>query len=43
MDTHIQEVIENIYSKHKDLNEGEIATYIPELGKAMGSTSASAW
>ena len=37
MITHIQQIIEDVYSNHKDLNEGEVATYIPELGKANGS------
>ena len=36
MIAHVQEVIESVYAKHKDLNEGEVATYIPELGKANG-------
>ena len=34
MMTHVQELIGNIYAKYKDLDEGEVATYIPELGKA---------
>lgn len=30
----IQEIIDNIYRKYKDVDEGTVATYIPELGKA---------
>ena len=31
---HIQEIIQDVYEKYKDINEGEVATYIPELAKA---------
>jgi glutaminase len=34
MMSHVQEVVEEIYKKYKDLHDGEVATYIPELGKA---------
>ena len=34
MSTQLQGIIEDIYLKYKDLNEGAVATYIPELGKA---------
>ena len=37
MDSLVQEVIEDIYAKCKDLDDGEVATYIPELGKANAS------
>jgi glutaminase len=30
----IQKVIDDIYNKYKDVDDGTIATYIPELGKA---------
>jgi glutaminase len=30
----LQSAIEGLYDKHKTLTEGELATYIPELGKA---------
>jgi len=30
----IQSVIDHVYEKYKDVDEGEVATYIPELGKA---------
>jgi glutaminase len=32
--THVQSVIQEVYEKYKDVNDGEVATYIPELGKA---------
>ena len=32
--SHIQEIIQDVYEKYKDINEGEVATYIPELAKA---------
>jgi len=32
--THIQETLQTVYEKYKDVNEGEVATYIPELAKA---------
>src|SRR4029077_12599471 len=31
---HVQEVIEDVYEKYKDIEEGEVASYIPELAKA---------
>ena len=35
MDKHeLQETIEELYEKYQGLNAGEVATYIPELGKA---------
>ena len=30
----IGEIVQHIYEKYKNENEGEVATYIPELGKA---------
>jgi glutaminase len=30
----IQDIIDGIYEKYKNVDEGEVATYIPELGKA---------
>ena len=30
----IQEIIDGVYEKFKNVDEGEVATYIPELGKA---------
>jgi glutaminase len=30
----IQEIIDGIYEKYKSVEDGEVATYIPELGKA---------
>jgi glutaminase len=30
----IQEIVEDAYLKYRDLDEGEVATYIPELGNA---------
>ena len=32
--TQIQEIVDNIYAKYKDVDDGAVATYIPELGKA---------
>jgi glutaminase len=32
--SHIQDIIDSIYEKYKNVDEGEVATYIPELGKA---------
>src|SRR5258708_40181623 len=32
--TQIQEIINGIYEKYKGVDEGAVATYIPELGKA---------
>ena len=32
--SHVQEVIEDVYEKYKDIEEGEVANYIPELAKA---------
>lgn len=32
--SHIQEIIQHVYEKYKDINEGAVATYIPELAKA---------
>lgn len=30
----IQEIIDSVYEKYKNIDDGEVATYIPELGKA---------
>src|SRR5689334_11638357 len=30
----IQEIVDAIYKKYKEVNHGEVATYIPELSKA---------
>ena len=30
----IQEIVDSIYEKYKNVDDGEVATYIPELGKA---------
>jgi glutaminase len=32
--SHVQEVIQEVYEKYKDIQEGEVATYIPELANA---------
>ena len=32
--TQVEEIIQEVYQKYKDVDEGEVATYIPELGKA---------
>jgi glutaminase len=32
--TQIQRVIDDLYEKYKDVDDGTVATYIPELGKA---------
>ncbi|MDP9112932.1 MAG: glutaminase, partial [Acidobacteriota bacterium] len=32
--SHVQDVIEDVYNKYKDIDEGEVASYIPELAKA---------
>lgn len=32
--SHVQEVIEDVYEKYKDIEEGEVASYIPELARA---------
>ena len=32
--THIQETLQNVYEKYKDVRDGEVASYIPELAKA---------
>src|SRR5450631_3768500 len=34
MGSHIQGIIDLIYEKYKDVDDGAVATYIPELGKA---------
>src|ERR1017187_2064910 len=31
---HIQDVIDSVYEKYRHVEEGTVATYIPELGKA---------
>jgi glutaminase len=30
----LQKVLDDLYEKYKDIDDGEVATYIPELGKA---------
>ena len=30
----IQETLQSVYEKYKDLRDGEVATYIPELARA---------
>jgi glutaminase len=30
----IQEIVDEVYEKYKNVDDGEVATYIPELGKA---------
>ena len=30
----VQEIVDGIYEKYKNVDDGEVATYIPELGKA---------
>jgi glutaminase len=37
--THIQETLRNVYEKYKDVRDGEVAGYIPELAKAKPETS----
>ncbi len=32
--SHIQHILEHIYQKYKNFDDGEVATYIPELAKA---------
>ena len=34
LETQIQKVIDEIYHKYKGVDDGTVATYIPELGKA---------
>jgi glutaminase len=34
LESQIQKIIDNIHSKYKDVDDGAVATYIPELGKA---------
>ena len=31
---HVQEIVDSIHEKYKNVDDGEVATYIPELGKA---------
>lgn len=33
-ETRIQEVLDDVYEKYRNVDDGEVATYIPELGKA---------
>ena len=33
-DSHIQDALQSVYEKYKDVRDGEVATYIPELAKA---------
>src|SRR5262245_52168391 len=30
----IQEIVDSVYEKYRNVDDGEVATYIPELGKA---------
>jgi glutaminase len=32
--SHIQDAVQSVYEKYKDVRDGEVATYIPELAKA---------
>ena len=32
--THVQETLQSVYEKYKDVRDGEVASYIPELAKA---------
>lgn len=32
----IQEIVQDAYRKYRDLDDGAVATHIPELGKANG-------
>src|SRR5258708_33328639 len=32
--TEIQDIIDGVYEKYKDVDDGAVATYIPELAKA---------
>src|SRR5579862_3401532 len=32
--SHIQDIVDEVYEKYRNVDEGEVATYIPELGKA---------
>ena len=32
--SHTQQIIDSVYEKYKNVDDGEVATYIPELGKA---------
>src|SRR5229473_7877485 len=32
--SHVQEIIQDVHEKYKDIHEGEVATYIPELARA---------
>lgn len=36
--THIQETLRNVYEKYKDVRDGEVASYIPELAKVKPET-----
>ena len=33
-ESRIQRVLDDVYEKYKNIEDGEVATYIPELGKA---------
>ena len=37
----LQRLIDHLYSECRDLNDGQVATYIPELAKANPTTLAS--
>ena len=32
--SHIEDIVQSVYEKYKSVHAGEVATYIPELGKA---------
>src|SRR5438445_30364 len=32
--SHIQEIVQGVYEKYRSVNDGDVASYIPELGKA---------
>ena len=34
LESQLQKTIDDLYEKFKDVDDGELATYIPELGKA---------
>ena len=39
----IQRLIEELHDEYQSLTDGQVATYIPELGRPTPNTSASAW
>ena len=32
--SHVEQIVEHIYQKYRNIDEGDVATYIPELAKA---------